>query len=440
MRSFRRTVVETQTMDFHRAVGTLVVLAALEASPASAAAESPPPAPALGRPRMDVEAATAAYLNQLSPEARARSDAYFEGGYGLRLLDTLYTVGVMLFLLQTGLSRRLREWTERRTARRLLQTSLYWAGYLAATTVLSFPLALYEGFFREHAYGLSNLSFGAWLGDEAKGFLLSLLLGAAVVTLLYAIVRRLPGSWWAWGAIASTGFAAFFFLIFPVFVAPLFNTYTRLTDERVRAPILRMAAANGLAANDVWVSDASRQSKRISANVSGLLGTERITLNDNLLHRSTPAQVQAVMGHELGHYVLNHGYKLLAFLALIALGLFAALHALLGWGIGRWGARWGIRDEADPAGLPLAVLVLTVLSLLLTPVLNTLVRVQEQEADVFGLNAAREPDAFAEVALQLSEYRKLSPGPVEEFIFFDHPSGRTRILTAMRWKAAQPPP
>jgi STE24 endopeptidase len=225
-----------------------------------------------------------------------------------------------------------------------------------------------------------------------------------------------------------------------VFVAPLFNTYTRLTDERVRAPILRMAAANGLAANDVWVSDASRQSKRISANVSGLLGTERITLNDNLLHRSTPAQVQAVMGHELGHYVLNHGYKLLAFLALIALGLFAALHALLGWGIGRWGARWGIRDEADPAGLPLAVLVLTVLSLLLTPVLNTLVRVQEQEADVFGLNAAREPDAFAEVALQLSEYRKLSPGPVEEFIFFDHPSGRTRILTAMRWKAAQPPP
>jgi STE24 endopeptidase len=413
---------------------SLLLLVSLVGSHAARAAESPASA------RLDVEAATEAYLNRLSPEARARSDAYFEGGYGLQLVDALYAAGVMLFLLQTGLSRRLREWSEQRTGRRWLQTALYWPGYFLLTTVLTFPLAVYEGFFREHAYGLSNQTFGAWLGDQGKGSLVALLFGAVVVTALYAIVRRLPRSWWAWGALATTGFAAFFLLIFPVFVAPLFNTYTRLNDEKVRAPILRMAAANGLDASDVWVSDASRQSKRISANVSGLLGTERITLNDNLLHRSTPAQVQAVMGHELGHYVLNHGYKFLAFFALIALALFAALRALLDWALARWGARWGIRDVADPAGLPLVVLLGTVLSLLLTPVLNTVIRVQEQEADAFGLNAAREPDAFAEVALQLSEYRKLSPGPVEEFVFFDHPSGRTRIRTAMRWKAAQLPP
>ncbi len=416
----------------------LLLLACLVVSPAARAVEpasaAPPPA------TQDVEAATAAYLSSLSPEARARSDAYFEGGYVLQFVDTLFTVGVMLFLLQSGLSRRLRDWAERRTGRRFLQTPLYWAGYLAVTTVLSFPLALYEGFFREHAYGLSNQTFGAWLGDHAKGFLLTLLFGAALVTVLYAIVRRLPRSWWAWGAIATVVFAAFLFLIFPVFVAPLFNTYTRLTDERVRAPILRMAQANGLDATDVWVSDASRQSKRISANVSGLFGTERITLNDNLLHRSTPAQIQAVMGHELGHHVLNHGYKFLAYLALITLAFFAALRRLLDWALGRWGTGWGIRDVADPAGLPLAILLGSVLLFLLTPVLNTVVRVQEQEADMFGLNAAREPDAFAQVALQLSEYRKLSPGPLEEFLFVDHPSGRTRIRTAMRWKAAQPPP
>lgn len=416
----------------------VAILFSLVGGPAALAAEPTPSAPASAR--LDVEAATEAYLNRLSPEARARSDAYFEGGYGLQFVDALYGVAVMLFLLQTGLSRRLREWSERRTGRRWLQTGLYWPGYLLLTTVLTFPLAVYEGFFREHAYGLSNQTFGAWLGDEGRGFLVTLFFGAVLVTVLYAIVRRVPRSWWAWGALATTGFAAFLFLIFPVFVAPLFNTYTRLNDEKVRAPILRMAAANGLDASDVWVSDASRQSKRISANVSGLLGTERITLNDNLLHRSTPAQVQAVMGHEIGHYVLNHGYKFLAFFALIALGLFAALRFLLDWALARWGARWGIRDVADPAGLPLVVLLGTVLSLLLTPVLNTIIRVQEQEADAFGLNAAREPDAFAEVALQLSEYRKLSPGPVEEFIFFDHPSGRTRIRTAMRWKAAQLPP
>jgi STE24 endopeptidase len=420
------------------AVARLLLLLALAAGSAARATEPAPSPPA--STRLDVEAATEAYLNRLAPEARARSDAYFEGGYLLQLVDALYAAGLMLVLLQTGLSRRLREWSERRTGRPWLQTALYWPGYLGVTTFLTFPLALYEGFFREHAYRLSNQTFGEWLSDQGKGSLVALLFGALVVTSLYAIVRRLPRSWWAWGALASTGFAAFFVLIFPVFVAPLFNTYSRLSDERVRAPILRMAAANGLDASDVWVSDASRQSKRISANVSGILGTERITLNDNLLHRGTPAQVQAVMGHELGHYVLNHWYNFIAYFALIALGLFAALRFLLDWALARWGVRWGIRGVADPAGLPLVVLLGTVLSLLLTPVLNTIVRVQEQEADVFGLNAAREPDAFAEAVLQLSEYRKLSPGPVEEFIFFDHPSGRTRIRSAMRWKAAQLPP
>jgi STE24 endopeptidase len=420
----------------------LLLLALLGAIPARATGESPvtPATPATASIPLDPEAATAVYLARLSPEARKSSDAYFEGGYVLQLVDTLVTIAVMLLLLQTGLSARLRAWTERRVRWRWLQTALFWAGFLIATSVLTFPLALYEGFFREHAYRLSNQTFGAWLGDHTKGLLISLLFGAVLVPVLYAIVRRLPRTWWAWGAMVIVAFAMFGALIGPVFIAPLFNTYTPLTDERVRGPILRMARANGLQANDVWVSDASRQSKRISANVSGLLGTERITLNDNLLNRSTPAQVQAVMGHELGHYVLNHGYKFIAFFALIALALFAALRSLLGWALSRWGARWGVRDIADPAGLPLVFLVSSVLLLLLTPVLNTLTRVQEQEADVFGLNAARQPDAFAEVALQLSEYRKLAPGPVEEFLFFDHPSGRTRILTAMRWKAAQPSP
>jgi len=408
-------------------------------APAEASVATAPAGTAVA-PSFDVDAATAAYLGRLSPEARARSDAYFEGGYWLGLLDAVLSVAVSLLLLQTGLSRRIRDWTERRTRMRPLQTALYWSVYLALTTAVLLPVSAYEGFFREHACGLSNQTLPDWLTDQAKGFLLSLVFGAVVVAVLYALIQRLPQSWWAWGAVVATGFAALFLLILPVFVAPLFNTYTRLTDERVRAPILRMAAANGLAAGDIWVSDASRQSKRISANVSGLLGTERITLNDNLLRRGTPEQVQAIMGHELGHYVLNHGYKQLAVLALLALGVFAALRSLFAWSLSHWGRRWGVRGVGDPAGLPLFVLWGSVLGLLLTPVLNTLVRTGEQEADVFGLNAARQPDAFAEDALLLSEYRKLAPGPIEEFIFFDHPSGQTRIRTAMRWKAAQPAP
>jgi STE24 endopeptidase len=107
----------------------------------------------------------------------------------------------------------------------------------------------------------------------------------------------------------------------------------------------------------------------------------------------------------------------------------------LDWSLARWGAQWHIRDTGDPAVLPLAVLILSILFFVFTPINNTLVRTQEYEADIFGLNTAREPDGFAEAALLLGEYRKLDPSPLEEFLLFDHPSGRTRIYSAMRWKA-----
>jgi len=224
-------------------------------------------------------------------------------------------------------------------------------------------------------------------------------------------------------------------MVFPVFIAPLFNQYTKLTDPAVRDPILSLARANGIPATEVYEVDASRQSTRISANVSGFLGTERITLNDNLLKRSTLPEIMSVMGHEMGHYVLNHVYKGLVFTLIVLVVFFAGLRLALDWSLARWGARWEIRGVTDPAVLPLAVLIISIFSFLYTPIGNTVTRTMEYEADMYGLNAARQPDAFATIALKLGEYRKLSPGPIEEMLLFDHPSGRTRIYSAMRWKA-----
>jgi len=203
----------------------------------------------------------------------------------------------------------------------------------------------------------------------------------------------------------------------------------------VTEPILRLARANGISVKNVYQIDASRQTTRMSANVSGIGSTMRITLNDNLLRRGTPEEIQAVMGHEMGHYVLNHAYKgAMEYLILIVVW-FAALRWALDFALARWGARWGIHGIGDTAILPLVILVSSLFFFILTPAINTMVRVAELEADMYGLNAAREPDGMARAAIHLGEYRKMSPGPVEEWIFFDHPSGRTRILAAMRWKA-----
>ena len=196
-----------------------------------------------------------------------------------------------------------------------------------------------------------------------------------------------------------------------------------------------MARANGIEAKDVFVVDASKQSKRISANVSGLGNTMRITLNDNLLNRSSPQEIEAVMGHEMGHYVLNHVYKGVMFFSIVIVLLFAFLKWSFNWANARWGAGWAIRDISDTAALPVITGALTVFFFVLAPALVSFIRTEEAEADMFGLNAARQPDGFAQAALQLSEYRKLSPGPLEEILFFDHPSGRNRIYRSMVWKA-----
>jgi len=329
----------------------------------------------------------------------------------------------------------MRDFAERITRFRPLQSALYWFQFLIVTTLLTFPLTVYEGYFREHKYGLSNQTFGPWMRDQAVMLAVGLVLGAPLIMALFGVVRRLGKNWWVWGAVVAIAFFAFVDLIAPVYIFPLFNTYTKLQDPHVKDPILSMARANGIPASEVYVFDASRQTKRIGANVSGFAGTMRISLNDNLLNRCTLPEIEATMGHEMGHYVMNHQYKGLVFEGVLTFIGFAFLNWGLNACLARWGQSWGVRGITDVAIVPLAALILSVYTLVLTPVENTITRTMEYEADIFGLNASQQPDGEAEIDLKLGEYRKLDPGPVEEFIFFDHPSGRTRITAAMRWKA-----
>ena len=199
-------------------------------------------------------------------------------------------------------------------------------------------------------------------------------------------------------------------------------------------PILHIAHANGIPTDDVYQMDASKQTTRISANVSGFANTMRITLNDNLLHRGSPEEIQAVMGHEMGHYVMNHIPKSILFDSIVNVLFFAFLFGGLQWTLKLWGDRWQIHSVTDPAVMPLVFLLAGIFFFVLTPVTNTETRTQEKEADMFGLNAARQPDGFAQAAIHLAEYRKMRPGPIEEFIFYDHPSGYDRIHSSMVWK------
>jgi STE24 endopeptidase len=393
--------------------------------------------PALQRSTpLDPAAATQAWLESVPQDKREKSDAYFEGGYWLLLWNYLLAAGISILVLSSRISARLRDFSERLTRNRTMRVACYSIAYLLLVYVLSFPLNVYENFVREHQYGLATQGFPAWFREQLIGLGITLIGGTIFLIVLYAVFRRAPKTWWIWGTGVAVVCSFVLLCITPVFIEPLFNTYKPLTKPEISEPILVMARANQIPVKQVFEVDASRQTTRVSANVSGILGTTRIALNDNLLKQCTVPEIRAVMAHEMGHYVLNHGAKLLTYLGIFILIGFALTRILFDAAVRCRGDKWGVRGIADPAGLPLLTLIFSTLLFLATPFLNTVVRVTEREADAFGINTAREPDGMAEVALKLGAYRKLNPTPLEEFIFYDHPSGRARIRMAMDWKAA----
>ncbi len=383
--------------------------------------------------------ATRAWLNTVPADKRAKSDAYFEGGYWLLLWNFLLGTAIAIFFLASRLSARLREFAERRTKFKALQVAIYTVSYVLIAAVLSFPLTVYQLFYREHQYGFATQTFGPWFVEQLIGLVVALIASTIALVVLYSVFRRAPRSWWIWGTLVAVVLSFIGNFIAPVYVEPLFNTYKPLTDPKIRDPILAMAQANEIPVKQVFEVDASRQTTRISANVSGLLGTTRIALNDNLLKQCSLPEIRAVMAHEMGHYVLNHGAKLSIYFGIMALFGFGIARLVFDWALRRWGQRWDVRGIADPAGFPLLILIFATFAFLMTPVLNSIVRVTEREADQFGINTSREPDGEAKIALKLGAYRKLDPTPLEEFIFFDHPSGHARIQIAMDWKAAHLP-
>ena len=387
----------------------------------------------------DPEAATEAYLASVPAEDRAASDAYFEGGYWLILWNLLYGLAVAWILLASPLSRRMRDFAEKRSKRKFLQTALYALQYLLVTFVLGFPITVYQGFIREHQYDLSNMAFGPWFGEQLIGLGVGLVIMGFGIAVLYMVMRKSGARWWLWGGAVSTVGLAFLIMFSPVFIAPLSNDYTPMEEGPLKAEIISMARANGVPAGNVYVVDQSRQTSRISANVQGMFGTLRISLNDNLLEGGTTAEIKAVMAHELGHYLLGHIASMIIQIGLLLMVGFAFVAWSFDRARARWGANWGIRDITDPAGMPLLFALLSVYFFLATPVFNSIIRVNEVQADIFGLNVAREPDGFATIALKLGKYRKLDPGHWEEIIFYDHPSGRGRISMSMRWKAESLP-
>jgi STE24 endopeptidase len=407
-----------------RLIGLAAFVAAIAlAGPAFATASLP----------FDPDEATRQWLATMGPESTERSNRYFEGGYIIQFVGPLISIAISMALMMLGIAKGVRTWLEKTVRFYFLVALGMGFFYSLVSTALTFPFTYYVGFMREHEFGLATQTFGAWFVEYLQASGIGLVIGSIAIALLYLIIRATKRTWWLWGTVATIAFGAVLQIAYPVYFAPIFNSYTPMAEGPLKTDILHMAQASGVPANDVMVFDVSRQSNRVTANVSGFLETTRISLSDTLIDRASPSGVREVMGHEIGHYVLNHTVSILVMLALLYAITFALANVLFG-ALSK-GERWGVRDVSDPAGMPLLFAVITFLFTVATPVQNNMIRYHEHQADIFGLNASREPDGFAETALLLSEYRKMEPSPFELWFFYDHPSGYQRIHMAMEWKA-----
>jgi len=254
---------------------------------AASARQSPMPVASAGTQQnmqtLDPAAATQAWLATVPKDHREKSDAYFEGGYWLILWNFLLASAISILLLGSRISAWLRDFSQRLTRFKTLQVACYAVPYLVIVYVLSFPLNLYENFFREHQYGFATQRFLPWFREQLIGLGIATVGGTILLVVLYAVFLRAPRTWWIWGTVVAVIFSFVLVFIAPVFIEPLFNTYKPLTKSEIKDPILAMARANQIPVKQVFEVDASRQTTRVSANVAGMLGTTRIALNDNLL-------------------------------------------------------------------------------------------------------------------------------------------------------------
>ena len=353
----------------------------------------------------------------------------------LYFVDVVYGAVVLLILLPTRISARLRDIATRRVRWFFVAAMLYFVLFSLAVTVLEFPLSLYQGFIVPHQFDLTNQSFVSWMGDFVKEITVNLLIGAPIAALAL-LAMRLIRRWWIVLWLGSIPLIILGVVITPLIIDPLFNQFIPLKDPILRRDLLDEASRAGIEGSRVYQVNKSKQTKTMNAYVTGLGPSKRIVLWDTLLAKMDHDEILAVMGHEMGHYVLHHIWKGVAFAITVSFFVFLIGQKIFEGGVMRWGGRWGIGDRGDPASLPWLLLVGAMIGFVLSPVTSGFSRHIEHQADRFGLELTHLNEAMASSFVKFAEDSKRDPNPPRfiEWWRYSHPSAQRRIDFALSYR------
>jgi STE24 endopeptidase len=383
----------------------------------------------------DPNAATAHYIDSLGPAALEKAHHYTVGKEWM-LLWSLIVAGVVTWLIvRSGILDRVeaKVGEKRRNVRAFVVALVYFL----VSAVLTLPWAIYADWWREKSYGRTAQPISDWLLQLGIATLVSSLVGGLFFMGVYWLMRRAGKSWWIWSGALVAAVFAFMALLSPVLIEPLFNKYEPVPPGQVRDAVVEMANKAGIPPEKVYMYNGSRQSNNFTANAGGVGSTARVAISDVAFKNASLDEVRAVTGHEIGHYVLKHTWWGILFYSVAAIVLFWIADRTFPWFARRFGSSAAL---PDPRGLPVLMFMVSLFGLLTLPLFNGFSRTLESQADAYSLRTENRPDALSTALVKTAEYRYPRPNPVEEFIFYDHPSVERRVHAAMEWKAAHPEP
>lgn len=384
----------------------------------------------------DPVAQARALVDTLGPGALEKAASYTIGNHWLLLFGFLVTMVATVLLVRSRLLDRLSARLNIAKPRPTLTAFLVSAAAFLLLSLMTLPWDLWTEFFRERSYGRTSQPLGDFLTQGGISLLIFTAVTGLFFTGVYALIRRAGRSWW----LLSGGLVAFaisaMLLLSPIFIEPIFNDYKPVPPGAVRDALVEQATLAGVPEDRIFVYDGSRQSNNFTANVSGVLGSARIAISDVAFKGATLDEVKAVTGHEIGHYVSGHLWRTIGLISLLAMAFFFLVDRLYPRFARLFGSRAAL---ADPVGLPVLIFMGSLFTLLATPLMNWNTRAGEREADRYSLETVNLPDALATALVKTAEYRDPRPTPLQEALFYTHPSVEKRVEAAMQWKAANPP-
>jgi Zn-dependent protease with chaperone function len=380
----------------------------------------------------------------LPPDKLAKAEALYHINVAMFLAGSFYGFAILILFLRFWVGPRFRKIAERATRFRFLQAYIYVPLLLFALAVLNLPFDLYSHHV-SRAYGISVQGWGSWFWDWTKGQLVSYAILSLVVWLLYLIIRKSPRRWWFYFWLISLPIMVFVLFISPIVLDPIFNKFEPLAPKNpaLAAALHRVTEKAGvnIPESRMFEMKASDKVTVYNAYVTGIGATKRIVVWDTTEHDMTIPEIMFVFGHELGHYVLNHIWKGLAFAAVLSfVGLLIGFWMVNG-SLERWGDRCGIRALGDWASLPLLLLILSVISFVGAPIGSAFSRHIEHQADVFGLEVTHglvahssENAAITFQKLGEKSYDYPYPNPVYVFWTYSHPPIADRLEFALHYR------